>query len=94
MFNKKKTYNTVPGGITTIVIYSLFAYYWCLQFYMMFYYQMNSTSSDMTLAKLDDLGEMTVDEMGAKTLYTPRYKGNTLGVYNEKVCGGDCFEFT
>ena len=48
----------------------------------------------MTLAKLDDLGERTVDEMEAKTIYTPRYKGNTLGVYNEKVCGGDCFEFT
>ena len=39
LFNKKKTFNTFPGGMATLFIYSVFAYYWCLQFYQMFYYQ-------------------------------------------------------
>ena len=30
LFNKKKTYHTLFGGISTIFIYSVFAYYWYL----------------------------------------------------------------
>ena len=30
LFNKKKTFHTFPGGLATLFIYSVFAYYWCL----------------------------------------------------------------
>jgi hypothetical protein len=60
---------------------------------MMFNYQQNTTSSNLTEADLDIIGEKTVGAIGAYTLYTPRYKGNHLKVYNKEVCGGDCFTF-
>ena len=30
LFNKKKVYSTLPGGISSIFIYTIFAYYWYL----------------------------------------------------------------
>jgi hypothetical protein len=40
------------------------------------------------------IGEKTLKETGAFTLYTPHYKGNSLKEYDKEVCGGDCFTFT
>ena len=48
------------------------------------------------MTKLNDLGEITIQEMGSLPVYTPRFKGRTLKNRDDKVCkktGGDCLKF-
>ena len=94
--NGKSKFSTIPGGVQSILLRTLFFVFWYQNFSHMFLYQKNSISSNSSAVDLIALGNVEISKIKSLPFVAPYYKGSAVPRTSQSMCGefgGDCFKW-
>ena len=96
-FQGRAKQSSILGGCSTVIIFLIITYVFFYEMHLVFNYYDYYHRQIETAADMNEIGLVSMDEMGTTPFYSVHYDGHRLKRTDDKHCKetqGDCFKLT